>query len=171
MRQWGLNTSSASVTVATRFGTLHRSSLLSLLQRLLTLLIGRHGFYPLLYSLPRFIFHFPNSTNHQQLSHRCKLNLVMSPHRARCLDLTGRLSESASMQPVPVPVPVPVSLPVMDLVHTVRTNILKMCRASLEANRGGDDFTSDRGESRRNLTRCLSTTGQRWFLPGISWMP
>jgi hypothetical protein len=25
-------------------------------------------------------------------------------HRARCLDLTGRLRESAAMQPVPVPI-------------------------------------------------------------------
>jgi len=48
-----------------------------------------------------------NSTNHQQLSHRYKLNLVISPHRARCLDLTGGLRESAAMQPVPLPLLVP----------------------------------------------------------------
>jgi len=44
--------------------------------------------------------------NHEQLCNRCKLNLVNSPHRARCLDLMGRLIESTAMQPVPVPVPV-----------------------------------------------------------------
>jgi hypothetical protein len=43
-----------------------------------------------------------NSTNLQQLSHRCKLNLVMNPHKARCLDLTGRLSETTTRHPVPV---------------------------------------------------------------------
>jgi hypothetical protein len=43
-----------------------------------------------------------NSMYHQQLSHRYNLNLAMSPHRARCLDLKRRLTESAAMQPVPM---------------------------------------------------------------------
>jgi hypothetical protein len=46
-----------------------------------------------------------NIACHQQLSHQCKLNLVRSPHEALFLDLTGRLGESATMQPLPVPVP------------------------------------------------------------------
>jgi hypothetical protein len=41
-----------------------------------------------------------NSTNQHQLSHRYKLNLVMNPHKARRLDLTVQLTESAAMQPV-----------------------------------------------------------------------
>jgi hypothetical protein len=45
-----------------------------------------------------------SSVTHQQLSQWCKLNLVTSPHRDRCLDHTDRLREAASMQPVPVPV-------------------------------------------------------------------
>jgi len=34
---------------------------------------------------------------------QCNLNLVRSPHRARCHDHKGRMEESAAMQPVPVP--------------------------------------------------------------------
>jgi hypothetical protein len=41
-----------------------------------------------------------NITNHQQLGHRRKLNLDMSPRRVRCLNLTGRLRQPASTQPV-----------------------------------------------------------------------
>jgi hypothetical protein len=33
----------------------------------------------------------------------CKLNLAMSPHRARCRDLTCRLRVSVTMQPMPLP--------------------------------------------------------------------
>jgi hypothetical protein len=44
-----------------------------------------------------------NITAHQKLSHWCELNLGMSPHRARYLDLTGRLTESAALQAAPVP--------------------------------------------------------------------
>jgi len=44
-----------------------------------------------------------DSTNHQEFSHRCKLNLVINPHRTRCLGLTVRQRESAAMQPMPEP--------------------------------------------------------------------
>jgi hypothetical protein len=45
-----------------------------------------------------------NSMNHQQLSQRYQLSPVRSPHRDRCLDLTGRLRESTAVWTVPVPV-------------------------------------------------------------------
>jgi hypothetical protein len=44
-----------------------------------------------------------NRANHQKLFHYWKLYLAMSPHRARCLDYTGLLTESIAMQPVPLP--------------------------------------------------------------------
>jgi len=40
--------------------------------------------------------------SNQKLSHHCKLNLIMSPHRVRCHDHTGRQRESVAMYPVPV---------------------------------------------------------------------
>jgi hypothetical protein len=51
--------------------------------------------------VPSFPLRKVHRTNHQQVSHRCRLDLFMNPHGIRCLNVTGLLKHSAVVEPVP----------------------------------------------------------------------